>query len=94
MPKLLYDCPCGKKHKTRMTVYTHKKKMVLESKDETDKKNILNEISLKGEFENMSQKIIPKDDKKDEYKYECGKCHKEFNNFSEGKTCPFCGVEF
>ncbi len=56
--------------------------------------NIIKEINLNGEFKTMSEKINPKKEKKEEYKYECGGCKKEFNNFAEGKTCPFCGIEF
>ena len=53
---------------------------------------ILTKINLRKEFENMTEKIIPKTVKETEAKYECGACGEKFNE--KRKFCPGCGVEF
>jgi hypothetical protein len=56
------------------------------------KKQIITKIDLKGEFENMTEKINPKKDKVSEEKYECGACGGKFNE--KYSRCPHCGCEF
>ncbi|CAG0997134.1 hypothetical protein METP3_03038 [Methanosarcinales archaeon] len=103
----MYDCPCGKKHKSRDTVNRHKKKQLgqentvrkpvrsdvrSDKSDSTIGQSFFKEINLKGEFDKMAEVINPKKEETKEAKYECGSCHQKFND--KYKRCPHCGVEF
>lgn len=94
-----YDCPCGKKHKSRTTVLKHKRKIEQENQNSGENEQSstskstakIIEINLKPEFDKLTETINPKN-KEGEKKYDCGKCAGEFTD--KQKFCPHCGCEF
>jgi len=100
----MYECICGKSHKSRSTVAIHTKKLKSDSVTSVQKpeetpeivtsgsnvtSGAIQEINLKQEYEVNMAKIQPK--KAIEEENECGKCGGKFNGTP--KFCPNCGVE-
>lgn len=92
----MYDCPCGKQHKSRDTVRRHKNDPRRNKESYTDDTGPIVKLDLKPEYDKMAEIIEPKKkepEKTDaEPKFECGTCHGKFNE--RVKYCPHCGVEF
>jgi hypothetical protein len=101
---MLYNCSCGKKHKSRTTVLKHKSKYVqtdvqmnvqMDKMDKTKSprgQSVLKEINLLEVYKKMTETINPKKDEKKEPAYQCGACKGTFEE--KYKRCPHCGAEF
>ena len=102
----MYECICGKSHKSRSTVAVHTKKSKSDSVTSVQKpentsisttsvgsevkSGAIKEIDLNGEYEVNMAKINPKKEVAEEN--ECGSCQGKFNG--KPKFCPNCGIEF
>lgn len=94
MPKKLYDCVCGKKHKSRQTVLNHKRKagaLPTSEKDEKKAAPLDVQNKAKPDVQSYNERVVEIDLKPEfENMVEEMKPKAKKNEPQDGYKCPIC----